>query len=87
MRRQKRAVLVPQRDLLRDLNQRLVTLNDRRSRLADLLRTMWLQLATLRAEAAHDTLAVTEVSGRIRALCTEIDAHVKAAETVRLVTG
>jgi hypothetical protein len=59
----------------------------KRSRLADLLRMMWLQVATLHAEAARDTLAVTEPSGRIRALCTEIDAHVQAAETVRLETG
>jgi len=84
VRRQKRAALVPQRDLLRALNQRLAEATDRRARLLDLMRTMWLQLANLRAEAAHDTLAVTEISGRIKVLCTEIDAHVKAAETVRL---
>ena len=84
VRRQKRALLVNQRDLLRQLDARLATLADRRARLLDLLRTMWLQVANLRAEAAHDTLAVTEISGRIKALCTEIDAHVKAAETVRL---
>jgi len=83
VRRQRRALLVPQRDLLRELNQRLREATDRRARLLDLLRTMWLQVATLRAEAAHDTLAVTEISGRIKALCTEIDAHVQAAETVR----
>jgi len=84
VRRQKRAVLVPQRDLLRQLGRRLAEVTDHRARLVDLLRTMWLQVANLRAEAAHDTLAVTEISGRIKALCTEIDAHVKAAETVRL---
>jgi len=84
-RRQKRALLTGQRDLLRQLDQRLAEVTDRRTRLVDLLRTMWLQLANLRAEAAHDTLAVTEISGRIKALCTEIDAHVQAAETVRLV--
>jgi predicted Ser/Thr protein kinase len=83
-RRQKRALLAGQRDLLRQLDQRLAEVTDRRARLVDLLRTMWLQVANLRAEAAHDTLAVTEISGRIKALCTEIDAHVKAAETVRL---
>jgi len=87
VRRQKRAVLVPQRKLLRALNQRLADATDRRARLLDLMRTMWLQVATLRAEAAHDTLAVTEISGRIKALCTEIDAHVQAAETVRLETS
>jgi len=84
MRREKRALLVHQGALLRRLDERVKELTERRSRLADLLRTMWLQVATLRAEAAHDTLAVTEISGRIKALCTEIDAHVKAAETVRL---
>jgi len=87
VRRQKRALLVPQRDLLRQLGRRLAEVTDRRARLLDLMRTMWLQVATLRAEAAHDTLAVTEISGRIKALCTEIDAHVQAAETVRLETS
>jgi len=84
VRRQKRALLANQRDLLRQLDARLATLGERRARLLDLMRTTWLQLANLRAEAAHDTLAVTEISGRIKVLCTEIDAHVKAAETVRL---
>ena len=84
VRRQKRALLAGQRDLLRQLDQRLAEVSARRARLLDLMRTMWLQVATLRAEAAHDTLAVTEISGRIKVLCTEIDAHVKAAETVRL---
>jgi len=84
MRREKRALLIHQRALLRRLDERVKELTERRSRLADLMRTMWLQLANLRAEAAHDTLAVTEISGRIKALSTEIDAHVKAAETVRL---
>jgi len=87
MRREKRALLVHQRALLRRLDERVKESTERRSRLADLLRTMWLQVATLRAEAAHDTLAVTEISGRIKALCTEIDAHVQAAETVRLETS
>ena len=86
MRREKRALLVHQRELLHRLDQRLAELRERRSRLADLLRTMWLQVATLRAEAAHDTLAVTEISGRIKALCTEIDVHLRAAETVRGIT-
>jgi len=87
MRREKRALLVHQRALLRRLDERVKELTERRSRLADLMRTMWLQVATLRAEAAHDTLAVTEISGRIKALCTEIDAHVQAAETVRVETS
>jgi len=84
MRREKRALLLHQRELHVRLDQRLAEVSERRARLLDLMRTMWLQVANLRAEAAHDTLAVTEISGRIKLLCTEIDAHVKAAETVRL---
>jgi predicted Ser/Thr protein kinase len=83
-RRQKRALLAGQRDLLRHLDQRLADVTDRRARLLDLLRTMWLQVANLRAESAHDTLAVTEISGRIKALCSQVDAHLQAAEAVRM---
>jgi hypothetical protein len=84
VRRQKRALLVPQRDLLLQLGRRMADVTERRTRLLDLLRTMWLQVATLRAEAAHDTLAVTEISGRIKALCADIEVHVRAAGTVRM---
>jgi predicted Ser/Thr protein kinase len=83
MRREKRALLVHQRELQHRLNQRLAAVNDRRARLLDLLRTMWLQLANLRAEAARDAVEVTEVSGRVKALCIEIDAQVQAGEIAR----
>jgi predicted Ser/Thr protein kinase len=85
VRRQKRALLVPQRDLLRQLNQRLAEATDRRAQLLDLLRTLWLQVANLRAQAAADAAADTEVTGKIRILCQEISAHADAAQVVRAI--
>jgi hypothetical protein len=86
VRRQKRALLAGQRDLLRQLDHRLAAATDRRTWLMELLRTMWLQLANLRAEAARDALEATEVSARVRALCTEIEAQVLVAEQLREIT-
>jgi len=86
VRRQKRTLLAEQRDLLRRLDQRLAAATDRRTRLMELLRTMWLQMANLRAEAARDNLEATEVSARVRALCTEIEAQVLVAEQLREIT-
>jgi hypothetical protein len=78
-----RALLEGQRDLLRGLTGQLAASTQRRSQLADLLKTLWLQVASLRAEAAREALGAGEVTGRIRALCEEISHHAHAAAEVR----
>jgi len=55
--------------------------------LVHLLRTLWLQVATLRADAARDAMSESEVSGALRAAIDEIGAHVEAAATLRVTTG
>jgi geranylgeranyl pyrophosphate synthase len=85
-RRRMRSLLEGQRDLLRGLATQLEAAEQRRTHLTDLLRTLWLQVASLRAEAAHDALAETTASGKIRAACEEIGNYLDAAATVRFIT-
>jgi predicted Ser/Thr protein kinase len=84
-RRQMRSLLVSQRDLLRSLGQQLEAASARRAHLTDLLKALWLQVANLRAQAAADAAADTEITGRIRVLCQEISAHAEAVEAVRAI--
>jgi hypothetical protein len=84
-RGQIRALLSSQRDLLRRLGEQLETATARRAHLTDLLKALWLQIANLRAQAAADSAADTELTGRIRVLCQEIGAHAEAVETVRTI--
>jgi hypothetical protein len=64
-RRELRQMLSNQRDLLRRLADQLAATMRRRERIVDLLRTLWLQVANLRADAARDTLTDADLSGRM----------------------
>jgi hypothetical protein len=86
-RRQMRALLESQRDLFRKLAAQLDAASVRRAHLNDLLKALWLQTANLRAQVAADAPTGAEISGRVKALCADIDAHVRAAETVRELAG
>ncbi|MEK6769006.1 MAG: hypothetical protein AABY85_08470, partial [Gemmatimonadota bacterium] len=85
-RRELRQMLANQGDLLRRLAEQLEAATRRRERLLDLLRTLWLQVANLRAEAARDALADADVTGRIRAAVAEIGAYTEASATLRIET-
>jgi predicted Ser/Thr protein kinase len=85
-RRELRQMLTNQRDLLKRLADQLAVTMRRRERIVDLLRTLWLQVANLRADAARDALADADVSGRIRSIVAEIGAYSEAAATVMLDT-
>jgi hypothetical protein len=78
-----RALLGSQRDLLRKLAGQLEAATARREHLNGLLKALWLQMANLRAQAAADAVADTEISGRIRTICSEISRQASAIETVR----
>ncbi len=84
-RAQMRTLLVSQRDLLRRLAEQLEAATARRAHLADLLKALWLQVANLRAQAAADSVADAEITGKIRVLCQEIGSHAEAVETVRRI--
>ncbi len=83
-RRELRQMLENQRDLLRRLAGQLTETTRRRDRMVDLLRTLWLQVASLRAEAVRDSRMDSEITGRIRAVVAEIAALENASATLRV---
>jgi predicted Ser/Thr protein kinase len=78
-RRELRQMLASQRDLLARLASQLAAAMRDRERLLDLLRTLWLQVANLRAEMARDERAGSEITGRIRSVVAEIEGYSAAA--------
>ena len=81
-RRELRLMLASQRDLLARLSsQRAAAMRDR-ERMFDLLRTLWLQVANLRAEMARDELTAGEITGRIRSVVAEIEGYSAAAASL-----
>ena len=79
-RRLMRRLLSRQLDLAQRLASQLNEARNRRERLLGLLKTLWLQLAELRAGSARQWLATDEISGKIRAVCEDIERHVAALE-------
>lgn len=69
------ALIERQLELLRGLASRRDALAARQGRLHELLRTLWLELASLRARTAD---VDSGVSGHVRALCVEIDELARA---------
>ncbi len=80
--RQMRELLSGQLKLMRQLTESLEQATDRRSHLLEMLNTLWLQVGNLRAEAARESLESHEVTGKIRALCEEIERHTDATGEV-----
>ena len=68
-------VLSKQRDLILGLEGTIDSAARHRARLLDLLKTLWLQLAHLRAQDAREreSSASSQISGHVRALCAEIE--------------
>ena len=82
-----RLLLEEQVALYRKLDDRLQRAHERRNHLTDMLRMLWLQTANLRAQSATESVDNDEITGRIRAVCEEIERHVAATEeTVKFLT-
>ena len=82
-RRQMRELLEGQRQLLQKLADQRDSVGRRQEHLIGLLRTLWLQLASLRAGIAQERFEEAAVSGKVRDVCQEIAAHVAATEEVQ----
>jgi predicted Ser/Thr protein kinase len=77
-----RALLTNQRELLRTLAARVDHLAQRRERVVDMVRTMWLQVANLRALHGADTSEASAITGRIRAICSSVAHEISADREV-----
>jgi hypothetical protein len=77
-----RTLLAGQRELLRSLSDRVGRLTQRRERVVDMIRTLWLQLANLRALHSVDTAQASAITGRIRALCVSVAHEISADREV-----
>jgi hypothetical protein len=85
--RQLRELTQTQLDLTRRLAERLHAAKQRHRSLVGLLKTLWLQIADLRAQSAREAFDSGEVSSKIRAICDEIEGYVAATEeTARVLT-
>jgi hypothetical protein len=80
-RRQMRALLEQQSGLLESLEARLAKASERRQRRVELLKSLWLEVANLKAAA---TVAVDgQTSARVQNLCARIEAvHTAPAEAL-----
>jgi predicted Ser/Thr protein kinase len=83
-----RPLLTNQLELLHSLARRTEGLVQRRARVLDTVRTLWLQLVNLRAMRSADEAQATEITGRIRALCASVAHEISAEqETVQLLSS
>ena len=78
--RQMRELTQSQLDLMRRLAGRLEAAQDRKTRMLNLLKTLWLQVADLRAQSAQEEFDGSEISGKIRSLNEEIEIYVESAK-------
>ena len=85
-KRRMRDLLRQQLDLAQSLADQLEAANNRRARLLDMLKTLWLQVANLKAPADDAAFDSKEISGKIRAIGDDIRRYVEASkETERLL--
>ncbi len=77
-----RPLLTNQLELLQSLAKRVDGLTQRRERVVDMVRTLWLQLANLRALQSADTSQASAITGRIRALCVSVAHEISADREV-----
>jgi serine/threonine-protein kinase len=78
-----RQLLSKQLDLVRELSARLQEARDERSRKVELLKTLALHVASLRARSAEAPGEVPSLSERVRALCDEIGGQALALGEVK----
>ena len=85
-RREMRGLLRSQLNLAHRLEAQLKAAHEQRARLTEMLKTLWLSVADLRARQARDTVHDAEITGRIRKICEDVQAHAEASETVNILT-
>ena len=87
-RRRRRDLLSQQIKLTRSLARQLEGAQERRAHLVDLLKTLWMQIANLRAHHHEAAFESSEISGKIRAISDDARRYVEASEeTMRMLEG
>jgi hypothetical protein len=86
-RAQLRELVHAQLRVMDELEQRRVTLADAHERIERGLRQMWLQLSSLRSGGLGAEMDHAEITGRIRALCSDLDLQSQAAAEVAQLLG
>ena len=78
-----RRLLEEQLDLVRSLTRQLAAAQEQRTHLTHVLKTLWLQIANLRAHQQEASYDAADISGRIRAVAEDARRYLEASEQVR----
>ena len=82
-RQRMRRLLEEQLDLVRSLTRQLAAAQEQRTHLTHVLKTLWLQIANLRAHQQEASYDAADISGRIRAVAEDARRYLEASEQVR----
>ena len=85
--RELRELTQTQLALTRRLANRLHGAQERHGRLVGLLKTLWLHVSDLRAQSAQQSMESDTVSGKIRALCEDIDRQITASQEAERIVA
>ena len=85
--RELRELTQTQLALKRRLANRLHGAQERHGRLVGLLKTLWLHVSDLRAQSAQQSMESDTVSGKIRALCEDIDRQITASQEAERIVA
>jgi len=75
-----RDMLKQQLELAQGLADQLEEARERRTRFLDMLKTLWLQVASLKARAAMEDLDTSEISQQVRAIAEDVQRYHDASE-------
>ena len=85
-KRKMRGMLRQQLDLAQGLADQIEEARERRNRLLDMLETLWLQVASLKAQSAADDFDSSEISQKVRSIAEDVQRYREASEeTVQLL--
>lgn len=87
-KRKMRDMLTQQLDLAQSLADQLEEARERRARLLNMLKTLWLQIANLKAQVTTEGFDSSEMSQKVRAIAEDVQRYREASEqAVKLLEG
>ncbi len=79
-KREMRDMLKQQLELAQGLTDRLGEARERRTRLLNMLKTLWLQVANLKAQVTTEGFDSSEISQKVRAIAEDVQRYREASE-------